>query len=687
MSASQLLREPLHHEPAGSDGSGSVSAAHEDEDGGDASDSETAAPSNTEARSSGEQGTEQSDYVPLDGSGGGGSSSRRARTRTQSDEAALLNGGALKRGGTRRRGKLPTLDTTHVDQEVPLRDAEESAPAERHIKFAEEPPSRHRLLSNAWASSASTSFPDGLDPRSDLYDWELVQDRLEQLQTARLEGDLDLCVFLMRTGLHRDLGGMMTPQLYGRPNPGPMKLIGDYIAEVVTNLNYVADAEWSNPNAAASTPTTLSALPVSAKHSFFLSLQRSFGRTALLLSGGATLGIMHIGVIRTLFEEKLLPRVISGASVGSIIAAVICTRTDSELPAIFDPRNLNLQTFTRPGEKLSTIFHRMATEGVLYDVEVLLQSLRDNIGELTFQEAFNKTRRILNITVSPGSSFEMPRVLNYLTSPNVIIWSAVAASCALPLVYNSAPLLAKDKAGKTVPWNPTGHRWIDGSVENDLPMARISELFSVNHFLVSQVNPHVIPFVSGDLVPPLSTRLLSPIADLMQNELSHRLGQLADLGVWPRLMTRTIGLLKQRYTGDVTIVPEAGISDYFKLIVNPSPEDALDYVARGAKATRDKIPLIRNRLAIELAIDEILYRLRLQRFQTGRGPTAGSASAVHIPGRSGGGRQGKSMVGLSMLGMEKAEKDRFAAPQTAPLREVAQDGDRKRGPRTAPIKD
>ena len=59
----------------------------------------------------------------------------------------------------------------------------------------------------------------------------------------------------------------------------------------------------------------------------------------------------------------------------------------------------------------------------------------------------------------------MPQLLNYLTAPNVLIWSAVAASCAIPFVYKSAPLMAKDRYGKVVPWNPSGHRWIDGSVE------------------------------------------------------------------------------------------------------------------------------------------------------------------------------------------------------------------------------
>ena len=37
--------------------------------------------------------------------------------------------------------------------------------------------------------------------------------------------------------------------------------------------------------------------------------------------------------------------------------------------------------------------------------------------------------------------------------------------------------------------------YMDGSVALDLPLERLRELFNVNHFIVSQVNPHVIPFL------------------------------------------------------------------------------------------------------------------------------------------------------------------------------------------------
>ena len=48
--------------------------------------------------------------------------------------------------------------------------------------------------------------------------------------------------------------------------------------------------------------------PFSKKLEFFSEAKHAYGRTALLLSGGASLGFYHIGVIKALFEQNLLPR-------------------------------------------------------------------------------------------------------------------------------------------------------------------------------------------------------------------------------------------------------------------------------------------------------------------------------------------------------------------------------------------
>ena len=60
--------------------------------------------------------------------------------------------------------------------------------------------------------------------------------------------------------------------------------------------------------------------------------------------------------------------------------------------------------------------------------------------------------------------------------------------------------MAKDRiTGKAIPWDPIASEgWVDGSVDNDLPMNRLAEMFCVNHFIVSQVNPHVVPFLAKE---------------------------------------------------------------------------------------------------------------------------------------------------------------------------------------------
>jgi TAG lipase/steryl ester hydrolase/phospholipase A2/LPA acyltransferase len=63
----------------------------------------------------------------------------------------------------------------------------------------------------------------------------------------------------------------------------------------------------------------------------------------------------------------------------------------------------------------------------------------------------------------------------------------VCASCSLTYLFKPVELMAKTKDGRIVPWGLSGEEWVDGSIETDLPTTRISELFNVNHFIVSQV--------------------------------------------------------------------------------------------------------------------------------------------------------------------------------------------------------
>lgn len=81
-----------------------------------------------------------------------------------------------------------------------------------------------------------------------------------------------------------------------------------------------------------------------------------------------------------------------------------------------------------------------------------------NLLDLVYKkEAYKLTGRILSITVSSSTMYEMQRILNYLTAPNVVIWSAVVASCSVPTFFKSASLFAKDRNGQISPWIASGN--------------------------------------------------------------------------------------------------------------------------------------------------------------------------------------------------------------------------------------
>lgn len=85
------------------------------------------------------------------------------------------------------------------------------------------------------------------------------------------------------------------------------------------------------------------------------------------------------------------------------------------------------------------------------DIRKLEECVKENIGNYTFKEAYERTGRILNITVAATNQYEHNRLLNYLTAPHVLIWSAACASCALWGLFEPVQLMAKDKNGKKKP--------------------------------------------------------------------------------------------------------------------------------------------------------------------------------------------------------------------------------------------
>lgn len=193
----------------------------------------------------------------------------------------------------------------------------------------------------------------------------------------------------------------------------------------------------------------------------------------------------------------------------------------------------------------------------------------------------------------------------------------------MPFIFSAASILAKDpKTGEAVPWNPSPQRWIDGSVDNDIPTTRLAEMFNVNHFIVSQVNPHVVPFLvkEEDSITAEVQRATSTVAGgptwlhsmtkLAKGEALHRMHVLAELGIFPNTLTKAVSVLSQKYSGDITIFPEISYTDFPRMLRNPTQESMVHAMLCGERATWPKMSRIRNHCAIELALDDAVQKLR-----------------------------------------------------------------------------
>ena len=445
--------------------------------------------------------------------------------------------------------------------------------------------------------------------RSPYYDCFRVRDDLQQFRYLVDSRDVKGIMQYSRARLYRNLVGINDRRLYGVLRAGTKRLIEEYISEVVRALQLVCVIESDEVSAAD-------------KLAFFNETRHAFGRSALLLSGGATLGLYHTGVIKALHDNHLLPRVLSGASVGAIVVAMLGTRTDEEIRRVFseDAHLLALNFFPPDAESTQRTFTRLLTTGTLMDINVLRACVRANVPNMTFQEAYDRSGRIINIVVSPAitsGNQDSLRLLNYLTAPNVLVWSAALASCAIPGIYAPVELMCMDEDGVERKWLEGDVRWQDGSVQADLPMERLRELFNINHFIVSQVNPHVLPFlrpITGSAfssTASLPFSLLARLIDFLSASIKTTLLNLLSAVPLP-FQSPIRFMLDQTYVGDITITPHLSAHDYALLLKNPTSDRLTTCLHQSEQATWRLLAMIKGACEIEMALDDGVRRMRGQ---------------------------------------------------------------------------
>jgi predicted acylesterase/phospholipase RssA len=464
-------------------------------------------------------------------------------------------------------------------------------------------------------------------PESRRYDHLSIRRRLDRLQELRLHGNDAGLLFALNEGIHGNMAGMGNAALHRRAKCGTKHLIEEYIDAICDALEHLA-REQDNP------------IPLRERLEFFRRASHCYGRSALMLSGGGTLGFFHFGVLKALIEQQLCPVVISGASAGSFVAAVVGTRTDSEYLALFQD-NFLARSLSENRNDLHI--------GFGMDEEIDMPAVREEmaklIPDLTFQEAFERTGRSINITITPARPRQESRLLNHIASPNVTIRSAVLASSALPGVFPPAQLEAKDDRGVTRPYLPQ-HRWIDGSFSQDLPAKRLARMYGVNHFIVSQVMPGLgrepgpRPLVYGIL----ADAWLAAGKQLVRGSLNAA-QRYARVGSRSGAVMNAInGLIDQTFSGDINIFPPYGVASLAKLLKVLSEEELLEIFHAGECGTWPRLPAIATTTRIGRTLDRVLHRYELReahwlskapRTEPFRSPAGGSASGVSAPAKGG----------------------------------------------------
>lgn len=480
----------------------------------------------------------------------------------------------------------------------------------------------------------------------------MLHSRLQAIISAREDDDIFTLVNLLRSGLVRNLGNIATSRLYNRAYAGTKLLIEDYITQVALAVEYVAAYPTSQDLSTG--------LTSQAKLDLLHDTRQAFGRSALVLQGGAVFGLCHIGVVKALHLRGLLPRIIVGSDTGALIAALVGVHTEDELLNFLTGETLDLSAFSSsrrtsvdsssPPSWLSTLTRRLRRflkHGYLLDVAILEAAVRANVADLTFEEAYARTKRVLNITLPTPDRGDIPGLLNYLTAPNVLIWSAaVASNSASSPLYSSTALLCKDAVtGRLYTWpSPTAsppptllpspsaptspatepqyvptpsYRPRSTPVApassadplRDSPLTRIAELFNVNHFILSQARPSIAPFLYSESAshasaPPssISPSLTTPLLRLVNLELQHRLRQLDSLGLLHTSIRRYL-VDEQIPAASITLVPELHARDFIGLLETPTQRVVERWISRGERSVWPAVSALRVRCAVEVELD------------------------------------------------------------------------------------
>ncbi len=424
---------------------------------------------------------------------------------------------------------------------------------------------------------------------SSRYDYKVIRRRLDELRGLRSSGNVRGLIYYMNEGIHGNMGGIGAPALYRRANFGTKKLIVDYVTELSKSLALVGQAEDGD-------------FLAETKAEFFRRVTHAWGQGALMLSGAGSLGPFHLGVAKALWEQNVLPNVISGASAGSIVAAILCTNNDRQLEDLLKYDKLS-GTFRRVSNDQTGLVRKRLSPDDLREI------IETWIPDVTFAEALEISGRQLNVPLAPSEMHQQSRTVNAVIAPNLLVREAVLASSSIPGLFPAVRLLSRTADGKKQPY-VNSRRWVDGSVTDDMPASRLTRMYGCNFFIASQINPFVIWALqdpnSQNPYIQFTSNYRSSIQQFYRVAYPYAMQAVKD--IYPfNVMTRLwYGIATQDYTADVNIMPGQRFRDPTTLLHVLSAKEAHALVTEGERAAWPRLERIRISSLVSRTLNGIL---------------------------------------------------------------------------------
>ena len=461
------------------------------------------------------------------------------------------------------------------------------------------------------------------NPKFSYYDYKTIKLTILKLQKLRHQGKLIELMVILQGCLKKNFAGIENRQLYSHRYYGTKNLVEEYYQEVVKCLELI-NQDNDNDNDDNDDDNDNEKIDIEKKWKFFKIVLKNYGKSALCLSGGACFAYTHFGIAKALLDQNLLPQIISGTSGGGLIAALLCTRTNEELKKLLVPQLA--RKITACEDPWYIWIPRFLKTGARFDaIDWARKSNFFTHGSTTFEEAFQRTGRKLNISTIPADPHSPVILCNDITSPHCIIWSTLLASLAVPGILNPVVLMMKNPInGKVIPFS-LGSKWRDGSLRTDIPIEALNTYYNVNFTIVSQVNPHISLFFfapKGTVGRPVtsSTRktrskqqyasfrggfIATALEQLLRLEIKKWLQIIKSLDLLPHFLQQDwLNIWLQNFTGTITIWPKNKLSDFWYILSDPTEFRMKEIIEKGEKCMFPRLLFIKHRASIENVIEK-----------------------------------------------------------------------------------